>query len=59
MADDLKRKRPEDPLKININQDWELEYWTKYFGVPKARLIEAVKVVGVMVSDVRSYLNGK
>jgi hypothetical protein len=57
MPDNLKIKQPEDPDKININQDWELEYWSKKFGVSKQRLINAVESVGVMVEDVRKYLS--
>lgn len=56
MADDLKRKAPEDPTKINVNQAWELDYWANKFGVTTQRLIAAVKAVGPMVSDVKRYL---
>lgn len=56
MADDLKRRGPEDPKKINIHQEWEIEYWARKFGVTRAQLRAAVEAVGVMVSDVRRYL---
>lgn len=56
MSDDLTRRKPEDPNKININQSWEVEYWTKTLRVSEARLKEAVKAVGPMVSDVKRYL---
>ena len=56
MGDNLKRKQPEDPNKINVNQQWELDYWTEKFGVSEAKLKEAVRAVGVFVKDVKKYL---
>ncbi|EMQ2876046.1 DUF3606 domain-containing protein [Vibrio navarrensis] len=56
MPDNLKRTQPEDPKKINLGQAWEVDYWTKALGVSEARLRQAVKAVGVMVSDVKIYL---
>lgn len=56
MADNLKRKAPEDPTKINMNQAWEVEYWTDKLGVTKLKLQQAVDEVGVMVADVKKHL---
>jgi hypothetical protein len=56
MPDNLNIKQPQDPKKINIHEQWELNYWTKKFGVSEAKLKEAVKAVGVQVSDVEKYL---
>ena len=56
MSDNLKRKGPEDPKKINLNQSWEVSYWTKEFGITEGKLQKAVKAAGVMVSDVRTWL---
>lgn len=56
MADDLTRKRPEDPTKINSSQSWELQYWSKKFGVTIAELKRAIQAVGPMVADVRRHL---
>ena len=57
MPDDLKRRQPEDPQRININQDWEVDYWSKKLGCTKAELIAAVQKVGTMVEDVKKELN--
>ena len=57
MTDDLTRKRPEDPTKINVNQDWEVDYWTKKFNVPKKDLENAVKKVGPSTEKVKKHLN--
>jgi len=57
MTDDLKRLSPEDPNKINVNQSWELVYWSKKFRVSPERLAKAVKIVGPMVIDVKKHLD--
>lgn len=56
MVDDLTRRQPEDPKKVNVNEPWELAYWTKRFGVTETRLCQAVKNAGVMVKDVEAWL---
>ena len=57
MADDLTRRVPEDPTKINVNQSWEVQYWTEKFGVTEQQLKTAVKAVGPLVKDVKRHLN--
>ena len=54
--DDLTRKRPEDPTKININQQWEIDYWTKELGISETKLIALVNKVGPEVSNVKAEL---
>lgn len=56
MADDLSKRGPPDGTRINVNEDWELRDWSKHFGVPPAKLKEAVAAVGVMTKDVKRYL---
>lgn len=56
MPDDLRRKQPEDPNKININQAWEVNYWCSKYGVSKKVLENAVKAVGVSVKEVEKWL---
>jgi predicted membrane-bound mannosyltransferase len=57
MADDKNRKGPEDPNRINVNQPHEVLYWTKELSINEATLRLAVDIVGVMVVDVRDWLN--
>jgi hypothetical protein len=57
MVDNLKRRAPEDPTKINVNQQWEIDYWCNELGVSETKLRQAVKAVGPMVSAVKKYLN--
>ena len=54
--DDLTRKGPEDPAKINISQPWEIAYWTKELGISETKLIALVKKVGPEVSNVKAEL---
>ncbi|WP_419487357.1 DUF3606 domain-containing protein [Chryseobacterium bernardetii] len=56
MSDDLSKRRPQDATKVNVNETWELEYWSKKFGVTKEKLKEAVKVVGTSAAAVQQYL---
>lgn len=59
VADYLNRRQPEDPLRINVRESWEVSYWTARLGVSEAKLKQAVAEVGVMVSDVRKWLDKK
>ena len=56
MSDDLSKKRPQDASKINVNESWELESWSKELGVTKEQLKEAVRAVGTSVAAVKRYL---
>ena len=56
MPDNLKIRQPQDPTKINVHESWELEYWSKKFGVSQARLTQAVQAVGPSVAKVKQYL---
>lgn len=56
MADDLSKRGPADRNRINVNEKWELDWWTKEFKCSDAQLREAVRKVGVMATDVRRHL---
>jgi hypothetical protein len=57
MPDDKNLKGPEDPDRINLNQPYEVRYWTKELSIDEATLRLAVDKVGVMVVSVRAWLN--
>ena len=38
-----------DRARVNVNEDYELRYWTKEFGCTGTELRNAVKAVGPMV----------
>lgn len=56
MADDLSKRGPADRDRVNVNEPWELSYWSTKFGVTPDKLRAAVKAVGVMVADVQKHL---
>lgn len=59
MSDDKNKTGPGDRTRINVNEPYELRYWTKELGASADELRAAVKAVGVMVSDVREHLKKK
>jgi len=56
MADDLNNRSGQDRLRINVNEEHEVRYWTEALGVSRDELVRAVQAVGVMAADVRSHL---
>ena len=56
MPDDLKRRHPEDPHRINIRQEWEVGYWSDKLRCTRKQLTNAVDEVGPMVRDVKKHL---
>jgi len=50
------KKEPHDAMQVNLNDDYEVRYWTAALGVPKARLAEVVAKVGPSVVAVRKEL---
>ncbi|MCP1972942.1 MULTISPECIES: DUF3606 domain-containing protein [Bradyrhizobium] len=56
MADDKTKKNYRDRTRININEDYEKEYWKKRFNVSGQALAGAVRAVGVSVKKVEKYL---
>lgn len=56
MADNLQKAGPQDRSRINVNERWEVDYWTRELGVSQQELEQAVKAVGPAVSAVRQHL---
>ncbi|TFW21774.1 DUF3606 domain-containing protein [Duganella callida] len=56
MSDDLNNRSGQDRLRINVNEEHEVRYWTQALGVSREQLEEAVKSAGVMAADVRRHL---
>ena len=55
MSDD-KSKVAADRKRINVNEDYELRYWTEKFGVSADELKRVVERVGPMAEDVARAL---
>jgi hypothetical protein len=56
MSDDTKQRGPQDASRINMHEDYEVQYWTKRFGVSQDRLQAAVNRAGVSVAAVEKEL---
>ena len=56
MSDDRTQRGPQDRNRININEDYEVQYWSEKFGVSREELISAVDSAGPMVADVARRL---
>ena len=56
MADDLKNRGAQDRSRVNIHEDYEVQYWTKKWGVSKEQLAEAVQKAGVSAEAVARHL---
>jgi hypothetical protein len=56
MSDDKNIRGPADAKKINVNEDYELDYWTKTLGVTRDELRAAVTAVGPDAAKVRAHL---
>jgi hypothetical protein len=59
MADDRTKRGPADRARINVHENYELEYWTKELGVSADELRALVKKHGVMAADIRQALKKK
>jgi hypothetical protein len=40
---------------VNVNEEWELDYWSKKFGVSREALRDAVAKVGASASTVAAH----
>jgi len=56
MADDRTNTGQADRLRINMNEDYEVRYWTQKWNVSREDLAAAVRTAGVMVKNVAKQL---
>lgn len=56
---DGRLRGPADLKRIDIHSPAEMRHWVREIGRPAAKLNEAVKAVGPLVSDVRDYLQNR
>jgi hypothetical protein len=57
MADNKNHVGKPDRDRINLSEDYEVNAWSKKFGVSREELKNAVKQVGSVAKDVEAYLN--
>ena len=56
MADDRTLRGAADRSRINMQEDYEVRYWTQKWNVSREQLAAAVREVGVMAADVARKL---
>jgi hypothetical protein len=56
MSDNKQKQDFRDRTRINVNEKYELQYWSERFKVTQQQLLNAVKSAGVLVSDVERFL---
>ena len=56
MPDDKVKWGSQNRRRVNINEDYELKYWTKKFGVSESELKAAVAKVGPIADAVEREL---
>jgi hypothetical protein len=56
MADDRSIRGAADRSRINMQEDYEVRYWTQKWNVSREQLAAAVREVGVMAAGVARKL---
>lgn len=56
MSDNLHKHGPADAKRVNVHEKWEVDYWTKKFGVSEEKLKEAAGAAGPMAVNIEKYL---
>lgn len=56
MSDDRSNRGAQDRNRINLSEDYEVQYWTKALDVSRERLEQAVAAVGSSADAVRAHL---
>lgn len=59
MPDSKNKKDYCDRIRINMNSQYEVEYWTHKFGISTEELKKTVASAGIMVRDIKRYLKGE
>ena len=57
MSDDKRKRGEPDRGRIHLNEDYEVQYWTKELGISRERLEEIVNKVGNSADAVRRELS--
>lgn len=60
MSDKKKHTDMRDRAEINLNEAYEVQYWTRKWNIPVEELKAAVKAIGSnSVSKIEKFINGK
>ncbi len=56
MSDDRTKRGPQDRSRINLDEDYEVRYWTEALGVSEERLRSLVQQHGNSADKIRQAL---
>jgi len=56
MPDDTAERRPQDASRIALEEDYEVRYWTKKWGITREELADAVARAGNSAAAVARHL---
>ena len=56
MSDDKTKKGQADRLRVNVEEKYEVQYWTNKWHVSEQKLRDAVAKVGPLATDVEREL---
>ncbi|HUQ92096.1 MAG TPA: DUF3606 domain-containing protein [Bryobacteraceae bacterium] len=59
MADNLNERGAQDRARINMNEEWEVRYWTTELGISEEELRTIVQKVGPSAEAVRREATGR
>jgi hypothetical protein len=59
MDDDKSDRGNPDRLRISLNEEWEVNYWTQKLGVSRERLNELVRKHGDSAENIREIIRAK
>lgn len=54
--DDKNKRGPQDATRVNVNEDYELQYWSERFKITRDELRAAVKEAGPSVQAIEAFL---
>lgn len=46
---------PRDRSRVDVDQLWEVQWWSRGFGVSAQEVLDAVREVGPLVADLDRY----
>ncbi len=59
MSDNKDLRGPQDASRINVNEEYEVRYWSQKFGITADELRKAVQQAGVSAKAVEEQLARK
>ena len=59
MVIDNRKRGPDEAARIDIDDEYEVRYWTARFGVRRARLEAAFEQAGPLAKNIEAYLHGR